>query len=62
MDTPNEYSVCIRLIRQYRSDNIGWAVRLTDGYTQYSVRIRLIRRYRPFNIGWAVRLTDGHTQ
>jgi hypothetical protein len=34
MDIPSEYLVCIRLIRRYRLDNIGWAVRLTDGYTQ----------------------------
>jgi hypothetical protein len=34
MDTPSEYSVRIRLIRQYLPDNIGWPVSLTDGYTQ----------------------------
>jgi len=34
MDTPNEYSVGIRLIRQYHPLNIGWTVRQTNGYTQ----------------------------
>ena len=42
MDTPNEYSVRIRLIRRYRPHNIGWAVRLTDGYTQ-----RIFSAYPP---------------
>jgi hypothetical protein len=55
MDTPNEYSVGIRLIRQYHPDNIGWTVRLPmDTPNEYSVGIRLIRQYHPDNIGWAV--------
>jgi hypothetical protein len=35
MDTPNEYSVGIRLIQQYHPDNIEWTVRRTNGYTQW---------------------------
>jgi len=34
MDTPNEYSVGIRPIRQYHPHNIGWTVMQTNGYTQ----------------------------
>ena len=34
MDTPSEYSVTIRLIRQQHSDNIRCVVRLIDGYTE----------------------------
>jgi hypothetical protein len=32
--TRSEYSVDIRLIRQYHSDNIEWTVGVTNGYTQ----------------------------
>jgi hypothetical protein len=34
MGTPSEYSVTVRLIRLQHADNIGYAVRLTDGYTE----------------------------
>ena len=32
MDIPSEYPVGIQRTPQYHPDNIGWAVRLTDGY------------------------------
>jgi hypothetical protein len=35
IDRPDEYSVCIRLVRRYHPDNIGWIVSLTDRYTQW---------------------------
>jgi len=34
MGTPNEYSVTVRLIRLQRPDDIRYAVRLIDGYTE----------------------------
>jgi len=34
MDTPNEYTVGIRLIRRYHPLNIGWIFRQTNVYAQ----------------------------
>ena len=34
MDTPTEYSDSIHLIQQHHQDNIGWAIRLTNGYAK----------------------------
>jgi len=61
MDTPNEYSVDIWLIRRYHPANIGWTVQAEpmDTPNEYSVGIRLIRQYHPANIGWTVRRTNG---
>ena len=38
MDTPSEYSVGIRPIRQYYLDNIGCTIRLTNRYTEWLFR------------------------
>ena len=52
MDTPNEYSVGIRLIRLDHPDNIGWAVSLTNGYTQWIFSGYLADPTGPFKWYW----------
>jgi len=63
MDTPNEYSVCIRLIQEHHPNILdGLSAWPMDTPNEYSVCIQLIREHRPNNIGWTVSLTNGYTQ